>query len=149
MRTYIARALLVGAGLLSGCASDNRGLVFEPVGPSAFQPATANPGGSLVVFSAFDPTAHFNGLPYHHYHTDYKILSEEGKLLQKVHNDSGTVVEGPVAVSLPPGRYRVVARSNGYGTVTMPVIIEAHQTTTVHLEAGGSGRKCASVPNES
>ena len=35
-------------------------------------------------------------------------------------------------------RYRVVAQANGYGRVTIPVVIEAHQTTVLHLEGGGS-----------
>jgi len=39
---------------------------------------------------------------------------------------------------LPAGTYRVVARANGYGIVTVPVVIEKNQVTTVHLEGGGS-----------
>ena len=96
--------------------------------------------GSLVVFSAFDPTPHFSALPYRIYYTDYKLVSENGTLLQSVHNDNGTALEGPKTVSLPPGKYRVLARANGYGRVTVPVVIEARRTTTVHLESGMAGK---------
>jgi hypothetical protein len=54
----------------------------------------------------------------------------------KRRNDNGTSWEGPAEVQLPPGKYRVVARANGYGTVTVPVTVAAKQTTTVHLEGG-------------
>ena len=47
-------------------------------------------------------------------------------------------LEGPKRVQLPVGTYRVVARANGYGVVTVPVIIRADQVTTVHLEGGPS-----------
>jgi hypothetical protein len=51
---------------------------------------------------------------------------------------SETALQDPVAVGLPPGKYRVSARANGYGSVTVPVIIEPQQSTILHLEGGGS-----------
>jgi hypothetical protein len=90
----------------------------------------------LVVFSAYDQDAHFNDLPYRRVHSDYSILTTDGKLLQTVHNDNGTSAGGPKEVLLPAGRYQVVARANGYGAVTVPIVIGTHQTTTVHLEGG-------------
>jgi len=37
---------------------------------------------------------------------------------------------------LQPGKYEVVARANGYGEVTVPVVVEAQRTTVLHLEGG-------------
>ena len=72
-----------------------------------------------------------------------KFSPRRGKFLQAVHNDSGTMLQEAVPVELPPGKYRVVASANGYGHVTIPVVIKAGQTTMLHLEGGGSW------PNES
>jgi hypothetical protein len=131
----LACAILLATLPLAGCAYDGHGLVLAPVGPPSPQP-TSGADGSLVVFSAYDPNAHFNSLPYRRIHSDYAILTADGKLLQNVHNDNGTSVEGPKEVLLPAGRYQVVARANGYGDVTVPVVIGAKQITTVHLEGG-------------
>jgi hypothetical protein len=108
-------------------------MVLAPVGPAAVQAASAGSQGSLVVYSACDPTAHFNSLPYARFYTDYRIFSQDGQLLQAVRNNPSPSVPGPSKVELPPGQYRVVARANGYGEVTVPVIIAAGRLTTVHL----------------
>lgn len=71
-------------------------------------------------------------------HASYKILSEDGKLLQKVRNDPGNMAGGPTGVQLAAGSYHVVARANGYGLVTVPVVILGGKVTVVHLESGGS-----------
>jgi hypothetical protein len=91
-----------------------------------------------VVFSAFDPQARFNGYPYRRYYTSYKIFSPDGQLLQTVQNDNGTLAEGPREVALPPGTYRVIARANGRGFVTVPVVIVPDRVTTVHLEGAAA-----------
>jgi hypothetical protein len=54
----------------------------------------------------------------------------------EVTNDSGTVIEGPVEVLLPGGHYRVHARSNGCGWVTVQVVVEPGLVTLVHLDCG-------------
>ena len=94
--------------------------------------------GTLEVFSAFDSHAHFNDLPYLRHYTDYKITSADGTLQQTVHNNNGLLVEAPKSLELPVGSYQVVAHANGYGLVTVPVVIQANQVTTVHLEGGAS-----------
>lgn len=92
-----------------------------------------------MVFSAYDVHAPSMGdFDDIQRHTDYKVFSEAGKLLEVVHNHPIRSGEEPAQVDLPPGTYRVVANANGYGLVTVPVVIKANQVTTVHLEGGGS-----------
>ncbi|MDR3459896.1 MAG: hypothetical protein P4N60_20905 [Verrucomicrobiae bacterium] len=124
--------------LLSGCASGRNGMALETVGPQPPQSAVISPAnGTLVVYSAYEAGAEFNSRnEFGQSHSDYRLLSGDGKLLQKVHNDTGTMLQNPAAVQLPPGKYQVLAQANGYGCVTVPVIIEPQQTTIIHLEGG-------------
>lgn len=138
MKTRRTLAILFTATLWSGCAASQPGLTLTPVGSPAVQSAVTDDKGTLVVFSAYDVTAASPGDHEHrHHYSDYKILSQDGKLLQTVHNDSNTVLREATRVKLLPGTYRVVAQANGYGVVTVPVVIEKNQVTTVHLEGGG------------
>ena len=133
----ILAASALAVALLTGCASGGPPLVLEPVGPPPTPPPAARTTGSLVVYSALEIYAHCTSVdPDRYEYTDYRILSEQGTLVRKVHNDSDTVIEGPVTVDLPPGTYRVVARAGRYGWVTVPVVIAANRVTTVHLEDG-------------
>jgi hypothetical protein len=139
MKKLCAYLFLTGATLAwSSCAYNLHGLALDPVGPSPYVSGTSTTG-TLVVFSAFDVTSQSIGDHEHRRHySDYKILSEDGKLLQRVHNDSGTVMREATRVQLSPGKYRVAASSNGFGTVTVPVVIAANRTTMLHLEGGYS-----------
>ncbi len=135
MKTRLAAVFFAGAVLLSGCATHQPSVVLAPVGPSPPQPAPGGPKGTLVVYSAYDPNSDFNDTEYLRQYTDYRILSEEGKLLQTVHNSNGFVVEGPAEVELPAGKYRIIAQANGYKkNVIVPVVVLADRLTTVHLE---------------
>ncbi len=90
-----------------------------------------------MVYSAFRRNADFNARdPYRKEYSDYGIFTIDGKLLQKVHNNSEKNFQDPVSVELPPGKYHVIARANGYGYVTVPVTIAALENTIVHLEGG-------------
>ena len=139
MQTFLTLMLVMAGALLSGCVTGRNGLALNTVGPPLPQPTAENStNGTLVVYSAYEVSADFNSRdPNRPEYSDYRILTNDGKLLQRVHNDSGTALQDPVAVGLPPGKYRVSARANGYGYVTVPIIIESQQTTTLHLEAGG------------
>jgi hypothetical protein len=138
MKTYYMVVLLTAATLWNGCASGQHGLTLNPVGPPSIQPTAASDKGTLVVFSAYNVTATSVGDYEHRRHySDYKIFSPDGKLLQIVHNDSNNVLSEATRVKLPAGTYRVLAHANGYGVVTVPVVIEKHEVTTVHLEGGG------------
>jgi hypothetical protein len=140
MKSIITFVTLATGLLLSGCASYERGLGLDPVGLAPVQSATVDSKGSLVVYSAFDVHADFTSTdPDRHRHTDYRIFSEDGKLLRVVHNDTRSILEGPVEVGLSAGTYQIAARGNGFGVVTLPVVIAPHRITTVHLEGGGSG----------
>ena len=130
--------------LMIGCQTHKPGLVLDPVGPPPGLSPTSDAIGSLLVFSAFDVNAGFYAVKKR-VHTDYEILSRDGSPVRKVHNDTGTILEGPVQVELPSGYYRIVARANGYGEVTVPVAIKGAKTTVVHLEGGGSWRNRAEM----
>ncbi len=122
------------SSLLVGCAS-TKPVVLDAIGPAPSATESQGTHGSLVVFSAFDPTADLNRSPYRRRYTDYQVRSAEGEhLIQLVNNNRETLLNSPPAVELPVGSYRVVARANGYGPVTVPVVIKAGQITTVHLE---------------
>jgi hypothetical protein len=114
-------------------------MVLEPVGPSPSPVAESNGEGSLVVYTAYDVNFVSAGDYEHRRHyTNYKIFTADGKLLQNVHNDIGTTFKQAAHVTLPAGNYRVVANANGYGTVTVPVVIASNRQTVVHLEGGAS-----------
>lgn len=132
----ILSGLTAGTMLLAGCGGARTALVLEPVGPvPSLAKTESSSDGVLMVYSACEAGPNFGRRdPYRPVCSDYKILSSTGTLLRAVHNDSGTILQQPAAVSLPAGRYRVVARANGFGTVTVPVIIEAGRSTIVHLE---------------
>jgi hypothetical protein len=145
MKALFVASLLSATALVAGCASQKPALVLDPVGPPAMSPTPGTARGWLVVFSALDPHAHFSSLPYDVFYTDYTILSQDGKLLQKVPNNPNSSLPGPTKVELAAGTYRVMARANGYGTVTVPVVVAAHQTTTLHLEGAGGWRNRAAL----
>lgn len=140
MKSILIFALLAAGVWLSGCASDRDRLVLDPVGPGPPQSLFASSSaGTLIVYSAYDTGANWNArdpdLPAH---SDYKIFSRDGDLLRLVHNDSGAILPAPAPVKLPAGKYRVVASANGYGRVTVTLVIQPRQITVLHLEGGGS-----------
>ncbi|HEY1717050.1 MAG TPA: hypothetical protein VGH42_02000 [Verrucomicrobiae bacterium] len=131
--------LIVAGSFLSGCATGKNGTVLDTVGPSLPQPAAISTNGTLVVYSAYEVNADFNARdPNRPEYSDYRIFTTDEKLLQRVRNNSGTILQDPLSVQLPPGKYNVIARANGYGYLTIPVIIAARQNTILHLEGGGS-----------
>ena len=139
MKTSIV--LIVGAAAisLSGCVSRKDGLVLDPVGPPVAQPLVASASGSLIVFSALDVHApDLSDDDYRQRYTDYEIFSTSGKPLQTVHNDIWRAFDQPTKVELPAGSYRIVARANGCGKITVPVVIVTHKVTEIHLEGGAA-----------
>ncbi len=151
MKTSIFLVAVAGVGFLGGCATHDSMSVNDPVGPAQSPPANASADsstGSLVVYSAYQANADFyRPDPYRPEYSDYKIYTTQGKLVQNVHNNTGTILQDPVTVVLTPGEYKVTAHANGYGKVTVPVIIEQGQRTVLHLDGGGS-RADMSVYNQ-
>ena len=132
---------MMAAGiLLMGCAAGNSEIVLDPVGPPPTPATRVNPNtGTLTVYSAFEANADFDSVdPDRAEYSNYRIYSPDGKLLERVQNDNGSNSGSPADVTLAPGKYRVVAHANGYGTVTVPVVIDANRVTTVHLNGGSS-----------
>ena len=127
--------------LLMGCSTSKSGLVLDCVGPQPIAATTSPSGaGTLVVYSAYQAGADFDTRDaFRPEYSNYSILSADGKLLQKVINNSGTILQDPAPVKLPAGEYRVTARANGYGYVTVPVVIAANRNTVVHLETDSPG----------
>jgi hypothetical protein len=138
MKFIYTLMFITAAALLSGCVTGRNSLVLDAVGPAWSQPAEASPpltNGTLVVYSAYRISADFDESdPRRPEYSDYKIFTTDGKLLRKVHNKSGTILQDVVKVELSPGKYNVVARANGYGYVTVPVMIAPQQSTILHLE---------------
>jgi len=138
MKTIFTSLMAMTGALLCGCAADHNNTAWAPVGPATGQVATAEPdpgSGSLVVYSAPDVNPELNSRDDRRQtYTDYKILTEQGSLVKYVHNDSGTLSQKPVPVSLPAGKYKVAAYANGYGSVTLPVIIAPGRVTMVRLD---------------
>jgi hypothetical protein len=140
MKTYFTLTLIFAGALLSGCATGENKPALDTVGPSPNQPsATSSTNGTLVVYSAYEVNADFAARDRRSpIYSDYNILAADGKLLKKVHNNSGTILQCPVAVELSPGKYHVVAHANGYaGYLAVPVVIASLQTTILHLEGDG------------
>jgi hypothetical protein len=139
MTTFLTSNIVAAGVLVAGCATGKSGITLDAIGPVPGRPAAiSSTNGTLMVYSAYEAGADFNSRdPYRPEYSDYRIFTTDGKLLQRVHNNSGTILQGPVSAELPPGKYHVIARANGCGYVTVPVIIEARRSTILHLEGGG------------
>lgn len=136
---------------LAGCASAPTVTLREPVGPTPAGQAKAAGQGSLKVYSARQiETSSANDtewqrdydfgsrpVPYGLAHTDYTLLTQDGRILQYVRNARNPADPNPALVTLPPGHYKVEADAESYRgeTVRMviPTVIEPGKTTVVHL----------------
>lgn len=136
-RPFMNRLLILPVLLvLAGCASTPKGgLVLDRIGPPPHSTPLNGAVGFLVVFSSLNSAPAVSSALYRDKYSGYAVFSADGKeLVKAVANDRGGVLGSPERIELKPGRYRVVASANGYGQVTAPVLIEAEQTTTIHLE---------------
>ena len=131
--------LLAGLALVSGCLTGSGRFTSETVGPAPFAAGmTDSTNGTLLVYSAYKRNADFDSSdPNRAEHSDYKILTEDGRLLRRVHNITPTALQDVTPVELAPGKYQVVARANGFGYLTVPVFIEKQRSTVLHLEGTG------------
>jgi hypothetical protein len=142
MKRFALGLLAASAAALigTGCAHTQT-VVLRQVGPAPITQqkeenmASANQG-SLVVYSAWQKTGTDD--PEHDHHSSYDILKGDA-VLRHVRNYFNPMLEEPIEVPLPAGNYQVRARAQGYGYVSVPVVIAAGRTTKVYLD--GSGRE--------
>ncbi len=121
--------------LLASCASTP--LTLAPVGPGPHpRPGSDRGMGDLQVYS--EPEEYYQEELSYFPHTDYQLLTAEGKHFRRVWNHNTHEDETPAVVSLPPGQYVVQARAELYGLVSVPVVIKANQLTKVILQPGWS-----------
>ena len=133
-----------------GCASSQKEMVLDPVGPSPIPSIrTASTNGLLVVYSASeavpDLSAEVSGNPSDHWvYSDYRILSADDKPFKFVRNNGGAILLHPKQIELPAGRYVVVAKANDFGRVIVPIVIASNRITTLHLDDDDGFRPGAS-----
>src|SRR5258706_9838587 len=144
MKPALCYSTIGMAILLSACATSRERTVLAPVGPTPFEHARNSPEGALIVYSAVDAGSTSDSDAYPH-HSGYRIFFDDGKQLKYVNNWVATFSEDPATVGLAPGGYKVSARAMRFGTVTVPVVIEAGKTTAVHLDGSeiSKGRRTA------
>ena len=117
------------------CATQ-RHLVLEPVGPrsaSGSNRLALAGSGFLKVYSATE-TRHVGKFNDYYPHTAYLIYNTNGNVLQWVQNSVASIDEAPALVRLPAGLYSILAQDDDYGRVSVPIVIEGGETTSVHLE---------------
>jgi hypothetical protein len=139
----------ISISLLAGCSTTP--IKLDPVGPAPSSTDILN--GRLKVFSA-DPSPSStyiqNGwlkvftatktVPdgddtYYYPHTGYRVYTDSGRLLKYEPNHVENMDESATLLKIPAGKYNVLARSEPYNMVIVPVVIQAGKTTEVHLGA--------------
>jgi hypothetical protein len=133
--------------VLPACSSQPRQEVIQPVGPGPSANSTPGSQGYLVVYSAW---SNFVDQGSTGHHSRYTVRSDDGSISREVINHVDRFDEGPIRLSLPPGSYRVRARSAHFGRVNVPVVIQTAQTTFVYLDGfshpnGPSGQQSDAV----
>ncbi|MEI7731709.1 MAG: hypothetical protein WCO56_19210 [Verrucomicrobiota bacterium] len=123
----------VSAGL-TGCASLQETMTLPTVGPDTPGNSFMNVG-QLMVYSA--TISGDSRLIWHHPHTSYTIYDADGQKLRLVMNHVGIDDPVPSLETLHAGQYAVVAQSDVYGKVRVPVAIQGGRLTRVFLERGG------------
>jgi hypothetical protein len=149
MRQWLAVGI---AASLSACAAfDGKPLVLPTVGPAPLETPAAKGQGFLAVYSAWSYDANFFNRP-----TDYILISDDGKMDRPIRNQSEAFDQRPALVALPAGRYQVIARSETFGRIKVPVLIQESRTTFVYLDiitqprvAGAETNKLVRLPDGS
>ncbi len=128
--------------LLAGCSTVP--VVLDPVGPPPPGATAPSREGRLKVYTATETHADGDNTFYYP-HTSYHVLTPDGKQFKWVQNHIGTMDELPTVVKLPAGNYKILAQAEGFGRVTVPVVIKSENLTEVNLETWG--RKKVTIPN--
>ena len=150
MKSIVSASVCMCAVCLMGCASSET-RISSPLGPRPGATTSAEPSGTLQVFSAHQKVD--SDINFEEFfagaealrefdepaHTDYSLCSRTGEFLRRVQNARDSQDAEPTLLPLPPGRYQVKAEAEGADClrtrVIVPVIVEAGRTTRVHLEA--------------
>jgi hypothetical protein len=129
----MARPAIVLSALLglAGCAPVQPLVVADAVGPLQPLIAESGPHGSMIVYSdtqgpVADPADYSP-------HSDYKLYSADGQLLQTVQNRSATDARQAKTLRLAAGRYTVTAVAPRVGLVSIPVVVNEDQVTVIDL----------------
>jgi hypothetical protein len=128
-------AVLAGV-LLGGCATPPPAtkVALEPIGPRLAGPSRGREGFLRVYSATTDEQS--GQIPYK-VHTPYWVYTEDGQKLRSIPNHVGVADQAPMTIWLPPGRYQVLARADGLGLITAPVVIMGGMMTEVHLTHAG------------
>ena len=118
--------------IVTGCSTAP--VAVAPVGPNPSGLQTAYGNGQLVVYSQLSGRMEGNNQTWKQ-HSDYSIYDSRGHRLDLVQNSNGYYDTAPKAISLPPGKYFVVARAARTGRIRVPVLIKPGEVTEVHLDA--------------
>jgi hypothetical protein len=152
MKTHLL--LLVCLLSLTSCALNRQTTLTTPVGPPPSAAVSRAQKGELAVYSALDYGTPTDAEYSRRYHSGYKLLTADGTPLKYIYNRLSTFSEDPERVTLPPGLYKITARASAFGSVTLPVLIEAGKTTSVHLDGSelsgwsrGTGSSFVSLPD--
>ncbi len=130
--SFLTTPLLVAAFLACAYGAQGQPLpVLPTVGPES-SPRHAETG-YLVVYTDTESPINTGDIQYYP-HTDYKIYDSHGAVYRWVRNHRSERDERPTYVSLPPGHYMVVGKSETRGEVAVPVVISGLRTTVVNLE---------------
>jgi hypothetical protein len=100
--------------------------------------------GSLVVYTATQE--YFDGGQVYYPRTGYEIHTANGALLRNVKNRLGHNDETPETVYLPAGKYYILADSQLYGRVKVPVVIAKDRTTEIHVNRRTPNGRREGVP---
>jgi hypothetical protein len=113
------------------CAQSQPLPVLPTVGPNSGPEHSV--AGYLVVYTDTESPINTGDIQYYP-HTSYKVYDSHGTFYCLVRNHLSERDEHPARVSLPPGRYTVVGKSETKGEVAVPVIVNGLRTTVVNLE---------------
>jgi hypothetical protein len=133
MKSFLFAAL--GALLCGAGCTTPREATLSQVGPEPGVTAgkvNNSTAGTLVVYSAWRRTGTDD--PDHRVHGNYEILTANGKPFLQVRNYITPMLEDPASVQLAPGKYVIKARVQGYGYVTVPVVIESRKLTALYMD---------------
>jgi hypothetical protein len=139
MNQWLAVGLVAA---LSACAIQRGPLALPTIGPAPVETSAGKGLGNLVVFTAWVVDRSFDR------HTGYILISDDGKLDKPIRNQADAFDQRPAVVVLPPGKYQVIAPSENYGRIKVPVLIEEGRTTFIYLDSSSQPRVAKSEMNK-